>query len=264
MAPERHTRPGASIPLALALLVLPGCATLRERLPEGWIPTELGLPQMTRRTELEPSDRPSDLLPPDALRVTSTEDRQISLAWDPVLVGDVAGYVITRSDTPQGPFSRVGLTESRFGTVFSDEGEGLGALGDGQTYYYRIHPIDSQSRMSRSHAFASATTQPPPEKPGGLQAYSNLPRRVVLTWEPSEHWTVSGYAAYRAPTMAGPFERIANISSRLRAVYEDAVPGDLRVMYYRITALNRFGGESEMTDAGACGDESRAAAADRA
>jgi fibronectin type 3 domain-containing protein len=195
-------------------------------------------------------DRSSDLLPPESLRVTSNADRQISLAWEPVLVGDVAGYAILRGtgSNGEGTFHKVGITTSRFGTVFTDAGEKPGSLGDGQTYSYRVHPYDRQGRVSRSHAALTATTEPKPSIPESLQVYSNLPRKAVLSWKPSEQRAVSGYGVYRCPTMAGPWEKVTFVEGRLNSVYEDSIPGDLRVMYYRITALNRFGGESEMTE----------------
>ena len=194
-------------------------------------------------------DRASDLLPPESLRVTSNADRQISLAWDPVLVGDVAGYAILRGTaSAEGSFHRIGITTSRFGTVFTDQGDKPGSLGDGQTYSYRVHPYDRQGRVSRSHAALTATTEPRPAIPEGLQVYSNLPRKAVLSWKPSEQNAVAGYGIYRCPTMAGPWERVAFAEGRLNSVHEDPNPGDLRVMYYRITAVNRFGGESEMTE----------------
>ena len=194
-------------------------------------------------------DRASDLLPPESLRVTSNADRQISLAWDPVLVGDVAGYAILRSTgATEGPLHRVGITTSRFGTVFTDTGDKPGELGDGQTYSYRVHPYDRQGRVSRSHAAITATTEPKPAIPESLQVYSNLPRKAVLSWKPSEQRAVAGYGIFRCPTMAGPWEQVAFAEGRLNTVYEDSIPGDLRVMYYRISAVNRFGGQSEMTE----------------
>jgi fibronectin type 3 domain-containing protein len=166
-----------------------------------------------------------------------------------VLVGDVAGYMLLRAKgSGEDAFTRVGVTKSRFGTVFSDAGESAGALGDGQTYTYRVHPYDAKGRISRSHAALKATTEPRPDVPEGLQVYSNLPRSAVLSWKPSPAPGVSGYAILRCPTMAGPWERVAFVEGRLNTVYEDTVPGDLRVMYYRIAAVNRFGGESEPTE----------------
>jgi len=194
-------------------------------------------------------DRTSDLLPPENLRITSNADRQVSLAWEPVLVGDVGGYAILRAaGNGEGPYKRIGITTSRFGTVFTDAGDKPGALGDGQTYSYRVHPYDRQGRVSRSHAALTATTEPKPVIPEGLQVYSNLPRRAVLSWKPSEQRAVAGYGIYRCPTMAGPWEHVTFVEGRLNSVYEDSIPGDLRVMYYRISAVNGFGGESEMTE----------------
>jgi hypothetical protein len=111
-----------------------------------------------------------------------------------------------------------------------------------------VHPYDRQGRVSRSHAALTATTEPRPSVPEGLVVYSNLPRKAVLTWKASDQVAVAGYGIYRCPTMAGPWEHVAFAEGRLHSVYEDAVPGDLRVMYYRISAVNRFGGESEMTE----------------
>ena len=232
----RETR---ALPLLLVAAVALACASTTEKLAE----------RLFARDQPLVFDRGSRLLPPEGLRVTSNQDRQIALAWDPVLVGDVAGYAILRAKgSGEDAYVRVGITKSRFGTVFSDAGASAGALGDGQTYTYRVHPYDTQGRISRSHAALVATTEPRPGVPEGLQVYSNLPRSAVLSWKPSDATAVSGYAVYRCPTMAGPWERVIFVEGRLNTVYEDTVPGDLRVMYYRIAAVNRFGGESEPTE----------------
>jgi fibronectin type 3 domain-containing protein len=213
-----------------------------------------GLPEQAVKSFFQPEevlvfDDPSDLLPPDDVHVTSNEERQISLSWEPVLVGDVAGYVVMRAPAPHGPYERLGTTGSRFGTVFRDAGEEPGSLGDGHTYFYRIHAYDSAGRVSSQHAYLVATTEAQPPVPTDLYVYSHLPRAVALDWEPSEQRSVWSYAVYRCPTKAGPWERVAYVENRLNTVYVDSVPGDLRVLYYRISALNRFGGESEWTDA---------------
>jgi fibronectin type 3 domain-containing protein len=223
---------------AAALALCAGCKTLEQAATKAF-----------QADQTLVFDHSSDLLPPESLHVTSNADRQIALAWDPVLVGDVAGYVILRAPgNGEAQFKRVGNATSRFGTVFTDTGETPGALGDGQTYTYRVHPYDRMGRVSRSHAGLTATTEPRPNVPDGLTVYSNLPRKAVVTWKASEQRAVAGYAVYRCPTMAGPWERVAFADGRLNSVYEDSIPGDLRVMYYRISAVNRFGGESDMTE----------------
>jgi hypothetical protein len=214
-----------------------GCATLRAELEQRFLQKDLALS----------FDPPADLLAPEQIHVVNTEERQVTLAWDPVLVGDVAGYVVRRSAESEGPFEPAGRTVSRFGTVFTDRGPEPGSLGDAKTYHYRIHAFDVAGRVSASYASSRATTEPPPEAPSGLRAYSNRPRLVVLTWEASRSRSVAGYGVYRSPTAAGPWDRVAYVPDRFRTVYEHPVGGDLRVMYYRLTAMNRYRGESEST-----------------
>jgi fibronectin type 3 domain-containing protein len=193
-------------------------------------------------------DRPVDLLPPERLRAVDTQERRISLTWEPVLVGDVAGYAVLRSPDAEGPFERAGRTVSRFGSVFIDEGPSTGSLGDGRTYHYRIHPFDASGRVGRNYSSVQATTEGPPDVPTGLRAYSHRARRVILNWDASPRASATGYAIYRGPSSGGPWTRVGYVSRRFRTVYEDPVLGDLRVMYYRISALNRFEGESARTE----------------
>ncbi len=237
-ARPRRARPRARAALLLVALVAAGCASLRAKLLDAVAHGDLVLS----------FDRPSDLLPPEGLRVTSTQDRAIALGWDPVLVGDVAGYVVTRARVAAGPYERVGVAHSRFGNVFVDSGQVPGALGDAQHWHYRVHPFDSAGRVSRSHAYVSGVTDPPPAMPEGVQAYSNLPRRVVLRWTESASPSATGYVVQRSPTAAGPWEKVGYVEGRVRTQFEDAVAGDLRVMYYRLLARNAFGGESAATE----------------
>jgi len=230
VGPDRAT-------MLCCLLALSGCQSLASG-----IENRLKVP-----TEPVNFSRTVDLAPPTALRVTATSERQISLAWDPVLVGDVAGYAILRSTSASGPYAPAGRVTSRFQTLFTDPGNEPERLGDGTTLHYRVHPVDSKGAPSRSHAYIAATTDPRPSPPAGLRSYSNLPRMVVLSWEPNASTAIEGYAILRSPTVAGSWERIAYAAGRLNTVYEDPVPGDLRVMYYRMQAVNHFGGQSDMT-----------------
>jgi len=194
-------------------------------------------------------DPACEIVAPDALRVTANQDRSIALAWDPVLVGDVAGYAVLRSRDPNAGFTLIGSTLSRFESVYTDAGDRAGLLGDGTRYYYRVHAFDGGGRVSRSFARVSGETAPPPAPPNGLRAYSNLPRRIALSWEASSDPSVAGYTVERSPTASGRFEPVGFRSGRLSTVFEDQVPGDLRVMYYRVVAVNRFDGASGPSEA---------------
>jgi fibronectin type 3 domain-containing protein len=89
----------------------------------------------------------------------------------------------------------------------------------------------------------SATTAAPPEAPNDLRAYSHRPRQVPISWRASDDPTVMGYRVERSPTSLGPFETVAEITSRHDTNWADEPLGDLRVFYYRIIAVNTAGGE---------------------
>jgi hypothetical protein len=102
-------------------------------------------------------DRTSDLLPPEGLRVTSNADRQISLAWDPVLVGDVAGYaILERSSGSGGRSARRHRRHHRASGRHHDlalrhglhrRGRHAGLARRRPDLLYRVHPYDRQGRM---------------------------------------------------------------------------------------------------------------------
>jgi fibronectin type 3 domain-containing protein len=196
----------------------------------------------------------------EGLRTLSGELRRVPLRWDPLLAGDVGGYTIERATSAEGPFQRIAIVMGRFQTAFTDEGEDLAAklnaretagdLGDGNTYYYRVRPFDSRGHLGAQLAPPQAgTTAPAPATPTGLRAYSQLPRQVALSWEPSPDPTVSGYVVTRSPSANGTFLPIARPNGRFTTTFVDKNLGDLRVFYYRVAARNAAGGASEPTEA---------------
>jgi fibronectin type 3 domain-containing protein len=275
---------------------------------------------------------------PERLRAASGELREVPLTWDPVLVGDVGGYLIERAPHRDGLFERLSPVAGGLTTTYLDpietgperpavelppddaldaasgEAEGTGVsmtaqgdtiaatevareeepdlvgagkpaavvtaapeelrdspdataepprigvpatdenpsdaaasvrfLGpDGATYYYRVRAFTPAGELSKQISeVVAATTAPLPDPPADLRAYSHQPRRVPLSWRASPDVTVSGYRIDRSPTSLGPFEGIAELNGRHTTTFIDRGLGDLRVFYYRVTAVNAAGG----------------------
>ncbi len=203
----------------------------------------------------------ADLPAPEGLRATSGELRMVPLKWEPLLVGDIGGYVIERAAERDGPFERLTKISGRLTTTYLDretapaapapgaEPDGRAFAGDekagedGVTWFYRIRAHASDGRVgSRASAPAVATTALPPEPPDDLRAYSRQPRAVPLSWRASDDPNVVGYRVERSPTASGPFELLAQINGRHQTTYVDRGLGDLRVFYYRVVAVNAAGG----------------------
>jgi hypothetical protein len=192
----------------------------------------------------------------EGLRTLSGELRAIPLRWDPLLAGDVAGYAVERATAADGPYQRIAVVMGRFQTAYTDRGADLAAklnaretagdLGDGNTYYYRVRPFDGRGHLgAQLSAPLSGATAALPAPPTGFRAYSQLPRQVALSWDPSADPTVSEYVVSRSPSANGTFLPVARLAGRFNTAWVDRGLGDLRVFYYRLSAVNAAGGASE-------------------
>ena len=190
-------------------------------------------------------DPPALLPAPEGLRATSGEYREIPLKWDPVLTGDVGGYLVEWATERDGPFAPLRAIEGRGELAHVDRG-GEEGLADGVSRFYRIRAFDAARRLSAAQSpVVVGTTAPVPDPPKGLRAYSRQPREVPLSWQASENPTVAGYVVERSPTPEGPFEGGALLEGRHATAVVDRGLGDLRVFYYRVAARNPAGSVGE-------------------
>jgi fibronectin type 3 domain-containing protein len=61
-----------------------------------------------------------DLPPPEGLRAVSGELREVPLKWDPLLTGNVGGYLVERAPTREGPFERLAPVAGALATTYID------------------------------------------------------------------------------------------------------------------------------------------------
>jgi fibronectin type 3 domain-containing protein len=205
-------------------------------------------------------EQPAASLPaPEGLRAVAGELRAIPLKWDPVLVGEVGGYVVERAIREKGEFQRIGLVRDRFETSFVDRGDDLAPkalpdhpadLGDGATYHYRVRAFDDAGRIGAAASEpVSASTAAAPARPEDLRVYSYQPRKIALTWRPVRDPTVKGYQIYRSPSESGEYLPTATVEGRYTTTWVDQDLAPLRVFYYRVAAVNHAGGEGVATSA---------------
>ncbi len=240
-------------PIAVCVLAMfaVGCAT-----PVGWPGTwpSLEIPWGQAPVELETTA--SAALPaPEGVTVASGVLRAVPITWDPVLVGDVGGYLLERAPMREGPYRRIARVEGRAQTAYLDRGELLSdeppmPMDDGDTFFYRVRAYTSAGHVAiEVSEVAVGTTALPPDPPADLRSYSHQPRMVPLSWRASDNPTVQGYVVYRSPSSQGPFELLARLSGPHSTIYVDRNLGALRVFYYRVVARNAAGGQGEPSEA---------------
>jgi hypothetical protein len=225
----------------------------------GWLPgAGRETPPEVSAFAVEPT---ADLQAPEGLHAASGELRMVPLKWEPLLVGDVGGYVVERAPERDGRFEQLAKIPGRLTTTYLDrkttpatspapatsDSEPTHSENaesqDGITWFYRVRAYSSDGILaSQTSPLAVATTALPPEAPEDLRAYSRQPRAVPLSWRASDDLNVAGYRVERSPTASGPFELLTEIDGRHETIYVDGGLGDLRVFYYRVIAVNAAGG----------------------
>jgi fibronectin type 3 domain-containing protein len=102
-----------------------------------------------------------------------------------------------------------------------------------------VRSFDRAGRIAAAAAtVVSGTTAPKPAPPSGLQAYSHLPRRVALRWQPASDPNTTGYVVSRSPSPSGTYTELARIEGRHQTVYLDRDLPDLGVFYYRVASID--------------------------
>lgn len=167
--------------------------------------------------------------------------RKVPLSWKALQDPYVEGYKIFRR-TGDEKWSAVKKLRKADAVAFTDS-----RLGDGVTYEYRIIAYN-EAGVEGPASLTTATTKGPPSPVTSLQAGSNSPRQVPLTWSPVEEEEVKGYAIYRADNEEGPYWRIKKIKGRDVGEYldtgsegfwrRDAHLKDETRYYYMIRAVN--------------------------
>jgi hypothetical protein len=126
----------------------------------------------------------ADLQAPEGLHAASGELRMVPVKWEPLLVGDVGGYVVERAPERDGLFEQLARIPGHLTTTYLDrktvpadppvsaapDSESIHsesvASQDGITWFYRVRAYSSDGSLgSRASPLAVATTALPPETP---------------------------------------------------------------------------------------------------
>lgn len=159
---------------------------------------------------------------------------EAQLSWDANTESDLAGYRVYRR-YENGQFSTPLATTTS--TSYTDTPPPTGS-----TYYYEVRAFDkagNESAGSADQGFTSVDTTAP-AAPNELEV-RGYEQHVSLDWYGSSngHW----HKVYRATSPNGPFTRIADVTSG--NYYNDTTAVAETVYYYRVTALDLAGNESE-------------------
>ena len=205
--------------------------------------------------------RPRDLAAPEGLRAVSGELRSVPLKWDPLLTGDVGGYVVERAAAREGRLParrqpdrplRDLLRRPRRRPRRRRRTPAAPTSATAPPTSTACAPSTRTGHVSRAASpVVTASTAPTPERA----------RRAAQLQPPARARSRSPGGPLADPTgrrlrrlseperRAASYLPIARIEGRYTTTFVDRGLAPLRVFYYRVAAVNAAGGEGVPTRA---------------
>jgi hypothetical protein len=193
--------------------------------------------------------------PPSKLTAVSGMIREIQLKWAKSDDGDTVGYRVFRSGGENDKFDEIAdIGSETLNYTDKPKERDKYTLDDGRKYYYKAASYNREKKMGNPTATVTASSRAKPAAPAGFQITSGGVRSVSLSWNAHPDPDISGYRIYRHTQPEGVFAMVRDISGRTVTEYIDQDKSgeklkDGVVYYYRVTAVNVGGAESEFTPA---------------
>lgn len=174
------------------------------------------------------------------IQAISNLPRQIKIIWRPHTNERVEQYRVERSTPETSEWEKIATVDGRLQAEYIDLD-----LDDNVIYNYRIISQTFDNLNSLPSEIVKAQTKPLPEGILGLKATNDLPRKIVLNWQPSDSSDVIKYNIYRSTDDNSGFDKIKSVSAQTLQ-FEDFVNEDGKVYFYKISSIDNDNLESNL------------------
>ncbi len=166
--------------------------------------------------------------------------REVKLIWRPHPFQRVEWYIIERSEPGREKWQQRATLKGRLNAEYIDKD-----LKDNYIYYYRVRVKTCDGILSKPSKTVKANTKPRPSIVRGLRATKNLPKKIIVRWQPNPEPDIDHYNVYKSIFEIGPYIVTAKTK---RTEYVDLIDEDGAKRYYKVTAVDSDGLESFKQD----------------
>ena len=184
--------------------------------------------------------------------VTGLPNR-VKLVWKPHAMDRVESYLIERNEFKSNKWEEVGKVDGRLNAEYIDSG-----LKDNYVYRYRVKVKTFDGIVSKPSEIVEAHTKPLPKPITGIKSTVDLPKKIILSWNPASESDFSHYKIYRSINSVMFYSYHGKTKS---TEFEDLVSDNGKTYYYKIVAVDIDGLESKQQDNAIVGSTLAAVAA---
>lgn len=171
--------------------------------------------------------------------------REVKLIWRPHPYPKISQYIIYRSEPGEKDWKEIAKVNGRLNAEYIDKN-----LKDKHVYLYKIVARTCDGLDTPPSKIVQASTKPRPSIVRGLQASKNLPKKIIVKWQPNPEPDITMYKIYKSVFEIGPYIVVAKTKN---TQYVDLINQDGVKRYYKVTAVDKDGLESFKQDVPAVG-----------
>jgi len=165
---------------------------------------------------------------------------RVKLIWRPHTSQRVQSYIVERNEFSTIEWNRLAKIDGRLNAEYIDSG-----LKDNKVYRYRVKVKTYDGLVSKPSEIVEAGTKPLPIEIKNLTASIDVPKKIVLKWDPSVEKDFSYYKVYRT---SNPLLFYRYLAKTKDTSYEDLINSNGSSYYYLVTTVDKDGLESPRQD----------------
>lgn len=156
--------------------------------------------------------------------------------WKPHNDARVASYIIEKSQDDENKWKQIAEVKGRLSVEYIDKD-----VKPGKSYAYRIRVKTYDGVISEPNIAKHGTTKPLPDSVSGLSASTNLPKKIMLSWQENHSDEFSHYVIYSSASSFLPFTKLAISHTNS---YEDYINKNGATRLYKVTSVDKYEQES--------------------
>lgn len=165
--------------------------------------------------------------------------RSAKLIWRPHTDTQIKGYRLERKLKSDTQWEKIADIKGRLTAEYIDLG-----LEDNAVYEYRLFAITYSNIQSVPSETVTVVTKPLPHPIKNIRATQNLPKKILISWDPSTRENLSYYNIYRSHLENSNFDYYVKLTE---TSFNDRIESDGATYYYKVTAVDSDGLESPLS-----------------
>ena len=167
------------------------------------------------------------------IQASSGLPRQVRIQWRPHDNLAVNRYILQRNNLKDDKWETIKTIKGRLTPEYIDMD-----LKDKTTYAYRLQAVTFDNIKSNYSKIIQGTTKALPKGVKNVKATKNLPRKIMLTWEPSVQEDIIGYNIYESNSATSTYTKIAT-AKKDENTFENMINKDNVTKFYKITSVDK-------------------------